>query len=564
MAAARADLGARASAEERDERMFAASETSSVSSEAELLARSAPIGPLFDRGRSGSLDVTATDDDDPLHIGGLDHMGRRPWHPRSSRWRRAARYVGAALAIALLLALALRALPRRRTGVGARVDVFVARTERGYERGCFRIPALLAVPRKEQPASADASARTRLLAFAEGRRVGCTDAGAIDVVMRSSDDGGRSWSALRVVTTGGAAGYSGEATVGNPTPIFDARNDRVLLLLTANRAEDSEAAIISRLAAGSRDVLVVHSDDRGESWSRPRNITADVKLRDWTWYATGPGAGIQLRSGRLVAPCNHVVTSERPPSVRHESHAILSDDGGLTWRLGGLAAAWTNEATVAELPHADVLVLNCRQMAGARRRVVMRSTDGGESWAHAGYDAELVEPGCQGHLLALPARAHPPLRSGGLFFSNPADPHARRMLALRFRPSLAGALARNGSAAASVGAPGSVMRVGPIAAHTPPSSGPVAAGGEIADARWRGQGGWQEPMLIHPGPAAYSAMALIGDDRLGVLYENGAALPIERISLTVVAFGAFEAAAAANAAAAEASGRASSSPRGVS
>ena len=39
------------------------------------------------------------------------------------------------------------------------------------------------------------------------------------------------------------------------------------------------------------------SDDRGEHWSAPREITADTKRPDWTWYATGPGAGIRIEHG---------------------------------------------------------------------------------------------------------------------------------------------------------------------------------------------------------------------------------------------------------------------------
>jgi len=68
------------------------------------------------------------------------------------------------------------------------------------------------------------------------------------------------------------------------------------------------------------------------SWSAPVEITAQVKKPEWTWYATGPGNGIQLKSGRLVIPCDHNTTDNR-----RFSHVIYSDDAGATWKLGGIA-----------------------------------------------------------------------------------------------------------------------------------------------------------------------------------------------------------------------------------
>ena len=41
-------------------------------------------------------------------------------------------------------------------------------------------------------------------------------------------------------------------------------------------------------------------DARGDKWSAPRELTSSVKRPHWTWYATGPGVGIQLaQSGRF-------------------------------------------------------------------------------------------------------------------------------------------------------------------------------------------------------------------------------------------------------------------------
>ena len=71
----------------------------------------------------------------------------------------------------------------------------------GYE--CFRIPAIVKSP------------KGTVLAFAEGRRNGCSDTGSIDLVLKRSVDEGRTWGPLQVVWT------DGNNTCGNPAPVVD-------------------------------------------------------------------------------------------------------------------------------------------------------------------------------------------------------------------------------------------------------------------------------------------------------------------------------------------------------
>ena len=184
-----------------------------------------------------------------------------------------------------------------------------------------------------------------------------------------------------------------------------------------------------------RRVWLTSSADLGKTWTAPREITASVKRPGWTWYATGPGAGVQLESGRLLLPCNHaedVEELEHPYLVswgrsRMVAHCVYTDDHGRSWHVGGVAAKHTNEATLALRADGSVL-LNLRDWSGRFTRQVQSSTDGGDSWGPARYDPALIEPrpqGCHGCLLAVP-----PKRKGAreaLFFCNPAS-HARREL----------------------------------------------------------------------------------------------------------------------------------------
>lgn len=254
----------------------------------------------------------------------------------------------------------------------------------------YRIPALIVSP------------KGTLLAFCEGRKYSAADSGDIDVLLRRSRDGGRTWLPVQIVTDMGAD------TVGNPTPVVERKSGAILLLLTRNPGNVTERQTGPR----DRTVWITRSTDDGLTWTPPAEITAQVKLPDWTWYATGPGNGIQLRSGRLVVPCDH----NTGPADRY-SHVIYSDDRGVTWKIGGIAEPKTNESAVAELANGE-LVLNMRSYHGRNRRAVQRSKDGGLTWSPLVLDEALIEPVCQASMIRAGKR---------LLFSNPAATTRTRM-----------------------------------------------------------------------------------------------------------------------------------------
>ncbi len=259
----------------------------------------------------------------------------------------------------------------------------------------FRIPALL---------------RTRkgtLLAFCEGRRGSSSDTGDIDLLLKRSDDQGKTWSATQIVSDMGAD------TIGNPCPVQEKKTGRIFLPLTMNRGSVSEKQMIERQVPDKRRVFICHSDNDGRSWSEPVEITKDVSRPEWTWYATGPGNGIQTRSGRLIIPCDHIVEG----SKAFHSHVIYSDDRGQSWHLGGVAEEKTNECQIAELRD-GTLMLNMRSYHGKNRRAVSLSKDGGLNWSPLYLDDQLIEPVCQASLIA---------HQGILYFLNPASDKREKM-----------------------------------------------------------------------------------------------------------------------------------------
>ena len=332
-------------------------------------------------------------------------------------------------------------------------DVFVA-GDGGYHT--YRIPSAIVTP------------KGTLLAFAEGRRAGAGDAGEIDLVLRRSYDGGGSWTPLQVI------GDNGPNTFGNPCAVVDTRTNTIWLLTTQNRGTDREKDIIAGTSEGSRTVWAMRSQDDGATWSTPIEITASVKAPDWTWYATGPGVGIQTRAGRLVIPANHAEAK----TGTHHSHLFFSDDNGQSWSLGASADPGTNESQVVELADGR-LMLSMRNHPPKPEnfRMIASSDDGGRTLSSAVPDRALIEPPAQASLLRFTtAKVQDRNR---LLFANPAST-ARERLTVRL-------------------------------SYNEGESWPISR-------------------VIHEGPAAYSSLLALPNRSIGVLFERGERSPYERIT----------------------------------
>jgi sialidase-1 len=325
--------------------------------------------------------------------------------------------------------------------------------EGGYHT--YRIPALLVTK------------RGTLLAICEGRKDNSRDHGNIDLLVKRSSDGGRTWSPHQVIYEEGG---TQAVTIGNPCPVLEERSGAIWLPF--NRENNA--------------VLITSSRDDGRSWAKPTDITASVKKPDWGWYAAGPGVGIQIREGRyrgrMVIPCDH-----RQKVDGHDvkmSHVFYSDDRGRNWKLGGTVGLHTDECQVVETRGGNLLInmrnyweRDGKQPEKGGMRAISRSTDGGVTWSPLEFHQDLIEPVCQASLVR-----HPKPQPGGtpMLFSNPADRTKRiRMTVRQSRDE----------------------------GHT-----------------------WPAQKVIHEGPSAYSCMAILPDGHLGMLYERGAQSPYETIT----------------------------------
>lgn len=340
-----------------------------------------------------------------------------------------------------------------------KTDVFVSGQD-GYHT--YRIPAVIK--------AADGS----LLAFCEGRKSAGGDSGNIDILLKRSADGGRTWAPAQVV-------WDDEGnTCGNPCPVLDESTGTLWLLLTHNLGLDHEKQIAARTAKGTRTVWVSSSKDHGVTWTKPNEITSATKDPAWTWYATGPGNGIQLKqganAGRLVIPCDHNYDDATLKKHVSGSHSIYSDDHGKTWKLGGTIRPIVNECQVVELADGrGTLLMNMRSNTGRNVRAQAMSSDGGVTWTAPSDAPPLIEPVCQASIVRH--------ESGPLVFSNPA---AKTRIQLTVRASYDEAKS------------------------------------------------WRDVAVLHPGPSAYSSLVSLDAKTVGCFYENGEKRAYERITFARV------------------------------
>jgi sialidase-1 len=312
-----------------------------------------------------------------------------------------------------------------------------------------------------------------LLAFCEGRKNSSSDTGDIDLLLRRSTDNGSTWSPQQLVWSDGVN------TCGNPAPVV-AADGTIWLLSTRNLGSDSESMIVNGTSTDTRRVFKLSSTDDGLTWSPATEITATTKQAGWTWYATGPGAGIRLtrgaQAGRLIVACDHI----RADNKAFGSHVIYSDDAGATWQLGAIA---TSTATVR--PNENLAVELVAPAPGGGSRVYFNARD------HQGPHA----------------RASTFSNDGGLTYTPAEFSDATAFVT----PTVQGGLARFRATDAG----DSNNRI----LFSCPN-----AGSRIRMSIWSSTDEgltWSEPRLVHEAASAYSDMSLLNDGRMGLLYEMG-------------------------------------------
>ena len=352
-------------------------------------------------------------------------------------------------------------------------DVFVA-GEDGVS--LYRIPGVVV------------TAKGTVLAYCEARRKSSSDWGEIEIHLRRSTDGGRTWSAAqqiahrgeRIRGTSGNPEFDREQTVNNPVAIVDHQTGAVEFLYCVNYAR----------------CFSMRSVDDGQTWSSPQEITPIFegfrKSCDWKVLATGPGHGIQLQSGRLVVAVwlAYGGVRDHHPSV---AATIFSDDHGTTWQAGDIAVPNDglfrdpNETMLAECSDGRVLLVS-RSESKSSRKILTWGPNGATGWSIPEFHDSLPEPICMASVLSFRDRP------GVLVFSNPHS------------------LARD---KAGIEIPGGRGKRENLSLKLSRDNGRT----------------WSVNRTLEPGKSAYSDLASLPDGTLLCFYEADNRLRLARCSL---------------------------------
>ena len=253
-----------------------------------------------------------------------------------------------------------------------------------------------------------------VLAYCEARKNNSSDWGEIEVHLRRSIDGGKTWELQKKIA------HSGTRFEGNPTKKVDGKKEQTV---------NNPVAIINRQTGNIHFLYCVNysrcfsmqSNDDGITWSKPVDITATFEpfrsKYNWNVIATGPGHGIQLKNGRLVVPIwlAYGKPGEHKPSA---AATIFSDDQGKTWKAGDIPLpnegelGNPNETMITELSDGSVMLVN-RNVSKSNRKLITTSPNGATNWTTPFFHPQLWEPICMASIVSHPSNP------GTLIYSNP-------------------------------------------------------------------------------------------------------------------------------------------------
>ncbi len=259
----------------------------------------------------------------------------------------------------------------------------------------------------------------RLIATA-ARLVCGTDPGfgQVDVVCRTSDDNGTTWSDIREVAVGTGKTSATEnyfdTAFGDPAIVADRESKEAIIIAVAGCTYYPSA---NTTRSNPNLVALIRSHDNGETWETPVDITEQV----YSLFDKGTVVQAAFVAGGRIFQSRTVKTGDyyrlyaalcaRPGGNR----VIYSDDFGATWHaLGGgdaLPVPDGNEAKCDELPDGRVIITS--RTGGGRYMNIFTYTDtesGAGAWEAAvkcTFPGSGLTPGkndCNGEMLILPVQ----------------------------------------------------------------------------------------------------------------------------------------------------------------
>lgn len=231
---------------------------------------------------------------------------------------------------------------------------------------CYRIPAIVTAPNGD------------LLAAIDERVSSCGDLKwnkDINIVMRRSKDNGDSWSEIETIVD-----YPLGESASDPSMIVDKITGEIFLFFNYMELENEKDIYYLK---------VTKSEDNGQTWSSPMDITSRISKQDWhnDFKFITSGRGIQTSSGKLL----HTLVN-----LKNGLFLFGSDNHGESWFLIDTPIKPGDESKVVELVDGTWMINSRVNRQGFR--FVHISKDEGLTW-QSKPDSLLIDPGCNASII---------------------------------------------------------------------------------------------------------------------------------------------------------------------
>ena len=253
------------------------------------------------------------------------------------------------------------------------------RGEGGYRQ--YRIPAL------------SVTKSGRIIAIYDGRADFDDLPAPVDLLIRTSDDNGKTWSAQRIFRAHeGTSGYGDASIIVDPTV---GEEGRIIVLYQFTQHAGFFESV---LGTSPDDPHVAHiarsiSDDNGVTWKHDL-ITEQLKDSQTPGIFATSGAGARVKSGKFAGRLLQTFVLRRDDQLL--SAIGFSDNHGETWKLGATIPGG-NESAIEALDDGSILIHS--RSTPFRMRAISR--DGGLTIDPPEPDIELPDPSDNGSLFSL-------------------------------------------------------------------------------------------------------------------------------------------------------------------